>query len=299
MRRIALLTDSRYLTPIPGDRYLENIFEEEALLVEHLDASSIMSERVDWADASIDWSRFDAAVFRTTWDYFDRVDEFRRWLDRVQHQTQLINPASLVRWNLDKRYLGDLQAQGVPIVPTRFVEPGATATLAEIAASQNWQDVVYKPAVGGAGRETYRCAPGTARASEHETRFRDLCNREAMLVQPLVSSVLSHGEVTVVVIDGHCTHAIRKTAKAGDFRVQDDHGGIVHQHLARPDELELAEQAFAACALRPVYGRADIVRGPKGEPWIGELEIIEPELWMRFHPDSAKRFARAIVANLR
>jgi glutathione synthase/RimK-type ligase-like ATP-grasp enzyme len=178
-------------------------------------------------------------------------------------------------------------------VPTVFVERGSAAPLHELLRAHGLDEAVIKPAVSGAARHTHRVDPGTAAA--HEAQWRERLRHEAMLLQPLQRSVLEHGEVTVVVIDGLATHALRKRPKPGDFRVQDDHGGTVHPHEPTPEELALAERAMAACDPQPIYGRVDMVRGADGRPLVMELEVVEPELWLRLRPAAAERLADAIA----
>jgi glutathione synthase/RimK-type ligase-like ATP-grasp enzyme len=295
---VALLTDSRYLAhrAPPGDWYLENILREDALLQEALGALGLSSVRVDWADPAVDWTRFRCALFRTTWDYFDRIEAFRGWLERVEGATRLFNPASLVRWNLDKRYLGDLAGRGVPVVPSRLLEAGDEAPLSRLLEEMGWQEAVIKPCVSGAARLTYRVDPGNADAVDHRLRpHRDV---EAFLLQPFQEEVLRSGEVTLVVIDGEVTHGVRKLAKAGDFRVQDDHGGTVHPHDPSGREVAVARTAMAACPSPPVYGRVDLVEDGRGGLAVMEVELIEPELWLRAHPPAAAALARAVARRL-
>jgi glutathione synthase/RimK-type ligase-like ATP-grasp enzyme len=154
-------------------------------------------------------------------------------------------------------------------------------------------DAVLKPAVSGAARHTYRVDPSTAAA--HEPVLAARLRKEAMLLQPFQREVIERGEITVVVIDGHCTHAARKVAKPGDFRVQDDHGGTVHPHVATPEQIALAERAMAACEQPPLYGRVDMIRDNDGHLAVMELELVEPELWFRLAPIAAERLAAAIA----
>ncbi len=109
---------------------------------------------------------------------------------------------------------------------------------------------------------------------------------------------MTQGEDSLMVFGGQYSHAIRKIAKPGDFRVQDDHGGKAHAYDPTPAQIELAERAIAACDPRPVYGRVDLVADEHGGWSIMELELIEPELWLRYQPESAKKFARAIAEML-
>lgn len=293
-----LLTERRFESwDVPEDDwYRRNLLADERLLVEALEARGASWQRLDWARPGVDWSRFRRAVFRTTWDYFDRLGEFRSWLDRVVAATTLVNSAELVRWNLDKRYLLDLERAGVDVVPTRYCDRDSGETLEEILDAEAWPEVVVKPAVSGAGRETFRASrTDLAGASE---RFGRLLAVEPMLVQPFQPAILADGEVTLVVIDGEVTHAVRKVAKPGEFRVQDDHGGRVVPHEPTEDEAALARRALAASPTTPVYGRVDLVRGPDGRPRVMELELIEPELFFRFCPPAAERLAEALVATL-
>ena len=71
-----------------------------------------------WDDASVDWGRFDTVLIRSTWDYVDHLDDYLAWAEHVESVTRLLNPASVVRWNTDKRYLAELGTVGIPIVPT-------------------------------------------------------------------------------------------------------------------------------------------------------------------------------------
>jgi glutathione synthase/RimK-type ligase-like ATP-grasp enzyme len=291
---VALLTDRRYTAAVApeGDWYLGNILREDELVRAALGQLGLTSARVDWADPAVDWSRFRCAVFRTTWDYFDRLPEFLAWLDRVGRQTRLCNDPATVRWNLDKHYLRDLEHRGVPVVPTHYIDRGSGATLAGLLAATGWAEAVVKPCVSGAARHTYRVNRATADAVQAVVG--PLLAAESFLLQPFLRDVVRTGEDTLMVLDGRVTHAVRKVAKAGDFRVQDDHGGTVHDHSPTPEQIALAERAVAACAPAPSYGRVDMVRDDEGRLAVMELELIEPELWLRNHPPAATALAEAI-----
>ncbi len=296
---IALLTDRRYEAPVAaaGDWYLSNILQDDELLIAGLRELGLQAHRIDWSRSNVDWHQFRAAVFRTTWDYFDRFAEFREWLDASSAQTQLLNTLSLVRWNMDKHYLADLEKAGIPVVPTRFVECGDVFKARVFLSKFGCDELVVKPCVSGAARHTYRVT--RANADEVEARINPLLVDEAFLIQPFQRDVLENGETSLMVFDGRFTHAIKKLPKRGDFRVQDDHGGTVHQYVPLKEEVAFAERAMTACPSLPIYGRADLIRDNRGELAIMELELIEPELWLRFHPPAAKAFAAAIVKHLR
>jgi glutathione synthase/RimK-type ligase-like ATP-grasp enzyme len=121
---------------------------------------------------------------------------------------------------------------------------------------------------------------------------------EAFMFQPFIEDITAGGELTLVVIDGMVTHGVRKVPRAGDFRVQDDHGGSWTEYVPSEEEIAFAERAVAACDPRPLYGRVDLVRDGEGQLRLMELELIEPELWLRTHPAAAQRMGRAIAAAL-
>ncbi len=293
--RLAIVTEDRYRTLDADNWYHAQIAREEGLLLAALEARGVVVERCSWSDAAVDWAHFDAAVVRSTWDYFERHDEFSAWLERASAATRLINDARLMRWNADKRYLGELAAAGIAVVPTRFVERGEAVTLAQIGAECGWQEMVFKPVVSGAGRLTYRV--GAAVSAADEANFAACVAAENMMVQRFEPSIMAAGEVSVIVIDGVAIHAIRKTARSGEFRVQDDHGGTVHPHPSSEQERAFAQAAVAACPWPPLYARVDFVAPAAGEFLLMELELIEPELFFRFEPTAAEALAVAIVAD--
>jgi glutathione synthase/RimK-type ligase-like ATP-grasp enzyme len=291
---VALLTEARYAgADAPEhDWYFQNILRDDALLQAALLERGLSSARVDWADPHVDWTRFRCALFRTTWDYFHRFPEFQTWLRRIETRTRLCNPPELVWWNLDKHYLADLESRGVPVVPTRFLERGEPVVLRSLLREIAAPVAVIKPCVSGSARHTYRVDDGNADALQ--PLVDGLLLHESLMLQPFIDDVVTNGEDTLVMIGGQFTHAVRKRPKAGDFRVQDDHGGTVTDHVPGDDQIDLARRAIAACSPRPVYGRVDMVRDALGNLAVMELELIEPELWLRHHPSAATKLAAAV-----
>jgi glutathione synthase/RimK-type ligase-like ATP-grasp enzyme len=292
---VALLTDSRFVAPhaAPDDWYFSNILRDDELLSAALATHGLTTVRLDWADPSVDWSQFRCLVFRTTWDYFVRLPEFSAWLTRVERETRLVNAASIIWWNLDKHYLADLERRGVAIVPSVYHETGDNTTLPELLERTGWHNAVLKPCVSGAARHTYRVNTENAAALHEE--LATLFAEESFILQPFVDDITINGEYSLLVMGGVVTHAVRKVPKAGDFRVQDDHGGKWTQYTPSPDQIAFALHAISACEPQPQYGRVDIVRGNDGAWQIMELELIEPELWLRTHPPAATYFAQAIA----
>ena len=294
---IVILTDQRYVNPAVRDDYIANLLLEDRLVAEALQAHGLRVGRQGWDNPDFDWRTTRIALFRTTWDYFNRFAEFRSWFARAREQTQLINRPGLIDWNLDKRYLLDLQQQGIRIVPTTLLEAGSRHDLAQFVVQLGWPEAILKPAVSGAARHTYRFT--AQEAPRYQQLFDQLLAREALLLQPFQPSVLQWGEVALMFFGEHYSHAIRKMAKPGDFRVQDDFGGTVTPYQPNSAEIDLATQAIRACPQVPVYGRVDLINDNKGRPQVSEVELIEPELWLRYKPKAAQRLAARLVETAR
>lgn len=267
-----------------------------------------------WDDAAVDWRSYSAAVLRSTWDYVERIDEFLPWADHCAQQTVLINPPAVVRWNTDKHYLLELAQQGIPVVPTRFVEPGSIAAQQiecflgdgadALTAGQadSFVEFVVKPSIGAGSKDTARYRRHeVARATEHLARLLDH-GRSAML-QPYLSRVDEVGETALIYLGGEFSHAIRKgpLLRAGAALVE---GLFAPEQITprqpQPDELAVARQAYAAIgSSRPVYARIDLIRGADDAPVVLELELTEPSLFFAHAPGSAQRFAHALLERSR
>jgi glutathione synthase/RimK-type ligase-like ATP-grasp enzyme len=291
--QITILTDRRYIRPRGRSIYIRNVLKEDGLILDALSSRGIRVDRKSWDDPDATWKDSQYLLFRSTWDYFDRFGEFNNWLQRIRHITGLINPYEVIRWNLDKHYLEDLSRKGIPVPPTLFLEQGQTRSLQDLAYGTGWEELILKPVVSGAARHTYRFRKEDA--SSLESLFENLCREESMMLQEFQVSVPEKGEIAFMVMDGKYTHAVLKKARKGDFRVQDDHGGTVHIYHPSEEETGFAEKAVKACGLGPVYARVDAVTDNRGQLVVSELELIEPELWFRFHQEAAGILADAII----
>ncbi len=288
-----VLTDSRYVAPVNIDWYVQNVLDEDNLVIRALERRGLKVWRTNWDNPDFDWSATRFVIFRSTWDYFERFPEFSAWLDRVNTMTSMVNPYEIIKWNMDKHYLGDLEQKGINIPPTLFIEPGDPRSLNEIIEEARWSEIILKPAVSGAARHTYRLHPGSIK--DHKRVFRELITKESMLLQEFQHNVIEQGEVALMVFGGKYSHAVLKKAKAGDFRVQDDFGGSVHDYKASAVEIEFAEKVVSVCDPLPVYARVDVIRDNKNELCVSELELIEPELWLRKYPRAADLLAESFM----
>lgn len=290
---IVILTDDRYVAPVNISPLVDNLLKEDQIVRMALESKGYKVGRISWSDPEFDWSTTQAVIFRTTWDYFERYEEWTNWLEKTSQVTHMINPYTLIQWNMDKHYLRDLQLRNINIPETHYIEIGEKVTLAELLDHKGWEKAILKPCFSGAARHTYKI---DGRASEAiETTFQELINKEAMMLQPFQENVVKHGEISIMVMGGTFTHAVLKIAKEGDFRVQDDFGGTVHNYTPTAEEIAFAEKAVSACEPSPHYARVDIIRDNYNELALIELELIEPELWFRMKPEAATVLAESII----
>jgi len=267
-----------------------------------------------WDDPGVDWTRYGAALLRSTWDYADRIDEFLAWCDRCSARTRLLNPSGVVRWNTDKHYLADLARAGVPVVPTRFVEPGSDARTEleafltdgpnslTVGRWDGFDEFVVKPSIGAGSRDAARYRRNELdRALDHVQRL--VAAGRSLLLQPYLSRVDEQGETAVLYLGGRFSHAIRKgpLLRPGAALVE----GLFAPEEIRPREAERAELDVAAAAYAaipfaaPDYARIDLLRDTRGAPVVLELELTEPSLFLAHAPGAADTFAAHLVQRLR
>ncbi|MFF9026819.1 ATP-grasp domain-containing protein [Streptomyces iakyrus] len=249
---------------------------------------------VAWDDPDTDWAAFDLALLRSTWDYSWRAAEFTAWAERCGEATRLANPLGVVKWNADKRYLGQLADAGVPVVPTRYFAPGDPLDLPAD------REFVVKPASGAGARYAARYPAGERDAALRQAE-RMHAEGFTVMVQPYLSSIDTHGERALQFFGGCLLHAGVKGAVLAPGTPYDA-DKVAHPDL-RPWEPTAAELAVAEKALAAVpgdaellYARVDLVTGPDGEPCVMELELIEPNLFLHLHPDSVPKVVEAVLA---
>jgi hypothetical protein len=249
-----------------------------------------------WSDPGVDWSSFDVVWISSTWDYHERLDEFTEWLARTGVVTELHNPRVLVEWNIDKRYLRELGGAEVAIVPTVWAQPELAASAQETVGDLGWEQVIVKPTVDLGASNLELVAPDDVAAAVERA------GRPA-LVQPYLPSLADEGELSLVYLRGQLSHVVRKRAAHGDFRIQEQYGGVYTLTEATEDALQLGAGTLAAldgispAVGAPLYARVDLVRDLEGELCVIELELIEPSLYLDVAgPEAVTRFAGLLAA---
>jgi hypothetical protein len=288
--RVALVTSDLY----------PDLYADDHPLRDALRARGVAVDAVRWDDPAADWAAYDLTVLRSPWDYSARRDAFVAWARSVP---RLANPADVVEWNTDKRYLRELAAAGIPVTPTVYIQPGCPWLP---PASGEW---VIKPSISAGSQDTGRYAlPEQAElASAHVSRL-GAAGRTAM-IQPYLAAVDTTGETAVLCTPdatGELTysHAIRKGplltgpdtgVPAGEYREE------ISARLPTESELDVVARVLAAIpggAKRLLYARVDLIPGPDGAPVLLELELTEPSLFLRHADGAADRLAGAVLARL-
>lgn len=245
----------------------------------------IEAERVAWNDASAEWERFGGVLVRSTWDWHLDPGGFVRWLERVGARTPVWNPPKQIVWSLDKHCLIELASRGVRTVPS--VSIASVRDLEEFKSP--WPDWVLKPALGATAYRTSRiqAADDLAKWRRENADFRG-----ALIAQQFQPAVLERGEVSLVFIAGEFSHAVRKIARAGDFRVQAEFGGRTEAVELSGSDRQLADACLRAVGVPLAFARIDLLHDESGEPMIIECELAEPELFFGQRPEAAMRLAR-------
>ncbi len=293
---VVILTKKEFFEPENPDWYVKQAINEDNFVKKALEKKGLKVARTYWNNPDFDFSETKITLLRTVWDYFHRFKEFSAWLKKTQTKTKIINPPELIFENIDKHYLAGLEKKGINIPKTYFIDKGDKRTLKQLHKDFNLNESVLKPVISGAGRHTYKLTADNL--NEHEEIYKKLISEEDMMLQEFQHNIYEKGELAFMFFEGKFSHAVLKKGKKDDFRVQDDFGGTVHTYGPSPEEIRFAEKVIASVNPLPVYGRVDVITDNNGKPAIGELELIEPELWFRFYPPAADMLAGAVIKKI-
>lgn len=262
------------------------LWEDDHFLVDALRDRGMTVEPAVWTDPTVDWASAKLVMLRSVFDYVNAREEFLAWAEEVEAATQLHNPARLIRWNSHKTYLRELDATGVPIVPTEWIDAGAKVDLPALLDQKGWTDAVVKPTVGNGARGAQRVTRDTA---EPVTAERDL------MIQPYLTATEDPGEKALIHIGGEFTHAILKDQMLAGRGFSLDRTPRIDPD---PREHELAAKVLAQVPEQPLlYARVDtLVDGDVVR--LMELEVLEPVLFFTKAPEAATKLAAEIEARL-
>ena len=287
MKRIAFLT----LHNPPG------FVIDDELAIAPLAERGYTVETIPWDREGVNWADYSLAIIRSTWDYQHHADKFLGTLADIERRTRLENPLDIVRWNIQKTYVRDLEQSDVPVMHTLWRDGLRTGELEDAFDELGSDEAVIKPVMSGNAEGAFRLDREriATQGAEIERYFAE----RPLMLQPFQQSILSEGEYSLFYLNGEYSHCVQKVPKPGDYRVQEEHGGDIRAVPDPEDELLGAgAAAMAAIGVPLLYARADFVRCDDGVFRVMELELVEPALYLRMDPAAPARFADAIVSRL-
>jgi hypothetical protein len=277
---------------VTGKAFLSHPHADDTILMEHLRARGCDVHLVAWNDSTVDWRAANLVIIRSTWDYCQNHASFITWANRVATITNLWNPIEVIQWNADKHYLMDLQATGLPIVPTVLLDEYCLEHLSDLCNEWSTEQIVIKPTIGSNAYATF-LVKSPLSAYDKSTIY-EASTRNTLFAQPHLRSVESYGERSLGYINGEFVHAFRKTpfyAFRSDSTDKDKEIAV----YPSGSELRLAELIMQRLKHRLLFGRVDMLNDDNGTPRIMELEFIEPRLNLHYSDRSLTILADAVV----
>ncbi len=282
--KIALLTCATW----PGIQEKERAMAKE--FSSHIDVDVVV-----WNDPNVNFSGYQCLIFRTTWDYFEHPEIFSAWLEKIAVLgVKTFNPIAAIRRNQHKFYLKELQALGVDIIPTVFIEKNSGLALSALIP-EHWQRVIIKPAVSG-GAYLTRLFDRSEIASV-AAEYAPIAIERDLLIQPFMPEIQEQGELSLLFFGAKFSHAVLKRPSAGEFRVQSQFGGNYRAIEVSEELIDTAMKIIAAFGGELVYARVDGIIAD-GRFLLMELELIEPDLYFDYDKGAKKRYVAALEAAL-
>lgn len=266
---------------------------EDDKLLNFLNEKELNIEKVIWNDPRVNWENYSLAILKSPWDYFDLIEEFYSWLDLLEAKNiKLLNPIEVVRWNANKQYLQEIEAAGLKITPSFFLQNKESVNLEHFFEKFNTNKLIVKPCVSGGAKNTFKVT--TDNVNEVNQKLNLLIQDEDFIIQPFLPEILESGEWSFIFFNGAYSHSLIKQAKPGDFRVQPAHGGSVHPQKPSEELIATAQQYVTLFAKDCLYARVDgtIVNG---DFLLMELELIEPFLFLNTETENYERYYKALV----
>jgi len=262
-------------------------------VVDLLKSSGTEVQPLPWDVDTTTWNSFDLVVIRSCWNYHHHPEKFIQWIDQMERQkVKMFNPLKIARWNLHKGYLKDLEAKGVSLPETVWLNKGSEANLSSIMNERNWKKAVVKPAISATAFNTFLVSK--EEASKQQQKFESLIGQADMLVQKFMTEVQEQGEWSLIFFDKKFSHAVIKQPAEKDFRVQNDFGGSAIHATPPALVLKQAERIINLIDEPLLYARVDGVVSEK-KILLMELELIEPTLFLEKENGSAQTFAKAMI----
>ena len=261
--RVALLTmDS-----------LENFYTYDKLLIEPMSKLGWDAEEISWQKENVDWNDYTAIIVRSTWDYQNDFKKFLNVLESINNSSaHLENDLELMKWNMNKNYLFDLETKGVKIVDTIWEKSFNSNNVHHYFSEFNSEEIIIKPNISANADNTFRLSK--EKLIENMEKLEQIFSQREFMVQPFMKNIIDEGEYSLFFFNGEFSHCVLKKPKENDFRVQEEHGGKFRRVVPTQQQISIAESIINKLSTIPLYARADLVRNAQNKFVLMELELI-------------------------
>ncbi len=270
---------------------LENFFTYDKLLIEPMKNIGWIAEEVSWRNENVNWSDYDSVIVRSTWDYQNDSEKFIGVLEKINCVSHLENDLDLMKWNMNKNYLFDLEQKGVKIVDTIWERKFNRNLAHEYFDKLGTDEIIIKPNISANADNTFRLT--REKLDKNLGQLEKIFTAREFMVQPFLNSIIEEGEYSLFFFDGKFSHSVLKKPKENDFRVQEEHGGNIQPFKVSSELISIAENIIKKLSTIPLYGRVDLVRTKENEFALIELELIEPSLYLNKDDQSPAKFVKA------
>jgi glutathione synthase/RimK-type ligase-like ATP-grasp enzyme len=276
-----------------GAYHSSSVGNEDDLLINYLQSKGLTIEKAIWNNPKVNWNKYDFALIKSPWDYFNLIDDFYEWLTKMEgERLRFLNPIITVKWNADKHYLKDIENGGLKIAPCIFLEKGKSVNLIDYFTKLGAEKLIVKPAVSGGSKNTFKIT--VENVGEVSQQLQVLLEVEDFIVQPFLKEIEDDGEWSFLFFGGKFSHALIKKAKEGDFRVQHVFGGSIHPQQPPKELIGKAQLYVDQFAKGCLYARVDGVMVNQ-QFLLMELELIEPFLFLETNIESLENYYQALL----
>ena len=244
---------------------------------------------VSWESLDIDWDQYKAVIIRSTWNYQEKYHSFIQVLNDITTSNAfLYNPIDIVKWNINKRYLKDLEEKNIQIVPSKWFTTFDSKEILNSFVNFKSKRLIIKPCISANADLTYILEQNSS--IEILSKLKNDFKNKEFIIQPFIENIKSEGEYSLIFFGNILSHVLLKIPRTGDFRVQEEHGGIL-KSILNP-EIDLIKFGFKVIKNLPkpcLYSRVDVVRF-ENKFLLMEVELIEPSLYFNMDLKSAQKF---------
>ncbi len=272
---------------------LDDFVAYDKLLDQPMAECGWQTHHVSWCKKNVDWSQFEAVIIRSTWDYQEDAEAFMQVLAEIENSgAVLLNSHAIAQWNINKNYLREVEQKGAKVIPTIWLETFDYSLIENYFNHFDTQQIVIKPTISANSDNTFWLRKEDFQ--ENKDQLEQSLNNRQLMVQPFIPAIIEEGEYSLFYFAGEYSHCILKTPKTGDFRVQEEHGGLLNRITPSDELLAAAQSALKTIPEKVLYARIDLVQF-QGQYQLMEIELIEPSLYFNLDEMAATRFSKAFA----